>query len=209
MWVMDFEKQGYSLQEGDERLLVSGIADQVLQYGRIQLVERALLDKLLTELKLGTSKLIDRSTALSVGRIMAARLILFGQVVYSETQTQVSLRLIETETGRIRAAVTESSAVSIPASAVTEKLTGSLLEKLEKLYPIRGKISKVEERKLRLNIGQKVGVKSGDRFRAIEEEVTMVVTSVEPETSLARVTEGEEAVEKGLRVEALTETNVN
>ena len=209
MWVMDFEVQGYSLQEGDERLLASGIADQVLQQSRIQLVERALLDKLLIELKLGTSKLTDRSTALSLGRILAARLILFGQVVYSETQTQVSLRLIETETGRIRAAVNESIAVTIPASALAEELSGSLLEKQEKLYPIRGKILKAEGKKLRLNIGQKVGVKVGDRFRAIEKEMTMEITSVEPETSLARVTAGEEAVEKGLRVEALTETNVN
>jgi hypothetical protein len=49
----------------------------------------------------------------------------------------------------------------------------------------------------------------GGRFRAIEKEVTVEITSVEPETSLARVTEREKTVEKGLRVEALTETNVN
>ena len=34
MWVMDFEAQGYSIHEGTERLLVSGIVDHVLEHGR-------------------------------------------------------------------------------------------------------------------------------------------------------------------------------
>ena len=98
---MDFKTQGYSLQEGAGKILVFGMEDQLLQHSRVQLVERALLDKLLEELKLGTSRLVDKQTALSLGRILAAKLILIGQVVYSGPQTQVSFRLIETETGRI------------------------------------------------------------------------------------------------------------
>ncbi len=60
LWMTDFKTQGYATQEGEDRLLAAGIADALIQQGRIQLVERALLDKLLKELKLGTSKLIDR-----------------------------------------------------------------------------------------------------------------------------------------------------
>ena len=35
---MDFEVKGYPLQEGQGRLLVSGITDQMLQHSRAQLI---------------------------------------------------------------------------------------------------------------------------------------------------------------------------
>ena len=205
MWIRDFGTQGYSLQEGEERLLASGITDQLIQHSRIQLVERALLDKLLDELKLGTSKLVDRSTALSLGRILAARLMLSGQVVYSGPQTQVSMRLIETETGCITAAVNESSASSVPASILTEKLSRQLLEKLKKLYPLRGKISEVKGEEIMLNIGQKAGVLVGQQLKVVDEDVTLKVISAQQDTSLARIATGEGPLTKGLRVEGLDE----
>jgi len=203
LWIMDFKTQGYSLQEGEERLLVYGITDQVLQQGRVQVVERVLLDKLLQELKLGTLKLIDRSTALSLGKIMASRLILSGRVFYSGPETQVSARLIETETGRITAAINESFGSAVPASVFTERLSGNLLEKLQKLYPLRGKISEVKDKEVRLNIGHKAGVQVKDQFKAIDEDVILEIISVEPDASLSRVVSGKGVLKKGLRVEII------
>ncbi len=203
MWLIDFKTQGYSIQEGEERPLASGIIDQLIQNSRVQVVERALLDKLLKELKLGTSKLIDRSTALSLGKIMAARLILPGQLIYSGPQTQVSMRLIETETGRITAAVNESFGSAVPASVLTEKLSEKLLEKLKKLYPLRGKISDVKGDEIRLNIGKNVGVKVGQQFKVKDTDCTLEIVSVQSEASTAKVKKGKEGIQTGLRVEAL------
>jgi len=203
MWLMDFKTQGYSIQEGEERLLVSGITNQLIQHSRVQVVERALLDKLLGELKLGTSKLIDRNTALSLGKIMAARLILPGKLIYSGPQTQVSMRLIETETGRITAAVNESFGSAVPASILTERLSKKLLEKLKKLYPLRGKISEVKGDEIRLNIGQKVGVKVGQQFKVKDTDWILEIVSVQSEVSTAKAKKGEEGIQTGLRVEVL------
>jgi len=203
MWMMDFETLGYSLREGEGRLLVFGIMDQVLERSRVRLVERALLDKLLQELKLGASNLSDRSTALSLGKILAARLILFGQLNYSELQTQVSMRLIETETGRITAAVRESCASALQASDLAGKLSKSLLQKMEKLYPLRGKIRKVEDENVHLNIGEQVGVRMGQRFKIVDRDVIIEVISTQPDTSLAKIEKGKELLKEGLRVEGL------
>ena len=200
---MHFKTQGYSIQEGEERLLVSGITDQLIQHSRVQVVERALLDKLLEELKLGTSKLIDRNTALSLGKIMAARLILPGQLIYAGPQTQVSVRLIETETGRITAAVNESFGSAVPASVLTEKLSKKLLEKLKKLYPLRGKISEVRGDEIKLNIWKKVGVRVGELFKVINKDLTLEVISVQHDVSLAKVAKGEGVPQEGLRVEVI------
>jgi class 3 adenylate cyclase/tetratricopeptide (TPR) repeat protein len=202
LWVMDFKTQGYSLQEGEEKLLVSGIEDQLLQHSRVRLVERALLDKLLAELKLGTSRLVDKQTALSLGKILAAKLILFGQVVYSGPQTQVSMRLIETETGRITAAVNETFGAAVPASVLSEKLSGKLLEKLNKLYPLRGKIFEVKGGQIRLNIGKKMGVQVGQPLKVLGEDVSLEIVSVEPDTCLAKIVKGKRPLAEGMRVEA-------
>ncbi|MCK4486072.1 MAG: CHAT domain-containing protein [Desulfobacterales bacterium] len=203
MWVMDFKVQGYPLQEGQERLLVSGITDQMLRHSRARLVERALLDKLVEELKLGTSKLIDRRSALSLGKVLAARLILSGQMVYSGPQVQVSMRLIETETGQIAAAVNESFGSAVPASVLAERLSKNLLEKLEQLYPLRAKVSEAKDEEIRLNIGQMVGLRTGQQFRVIDKDVTLEITSIKEDTSLAKVAKGKGPVQKNLRVEAI------
>jgi hypothetical protein len=166
-------------------------------------VERALLDKLLEELKLGTSELIDRNTALSLGRILAARLVLSGQVLYSEAQTQVSMRLIETETGRITAAVNESFGSAVPASVLTERLSDVLIEKLSKLYPLRGKVADVKDNEVRLNIGVKVGARMGQQFKVVDQDLILEVVAVQPETCLARIAKGEGVLQEGVRVEEL------
>lgn len=205
LWVMDFEVHGYALQEGKERLLFSGIVDQVIEHKRVQLVERALLDKLLQELKLGTSKLMDRRTALSIGKILAARLILSGQLLYSESQIQVSMRLIETETGRITAAVNESFGSAVTASTMADRLSKKLLEKIVGLYPHRGKISKIEGKEAILNIGQRVGVKNGQKFKIIDEDVTLEIISIRTDSSISKIAEGEKRLKEGLRVEAISD----
>ena len=123
IWIIDFATQGYALQEGEDTLLISMMTDRLLQRGRVQVVERALLDKLLAELKLSISNLTHRRTALSLGRLLAARLIITGQIVYAMPHTQVSLRMFETETGRITAALNETVSSTVPISALAEKLT--------------------------------------------------------------------------------------
>jgi len=203
LWVRDFKVQGYSLQEGQERLLVSGITDQMLRHSRCQLVERALFDKVVEELKLGTTDLIDRRAALSLGKILAARLMVSGHMVYAGPQVQVSMRLIETETGRIAAAVNESFGSSTPASVLAKRLSKNLLEKLKKLYPLRGKVSEVKDEEIWLNIGQMVGVRIGQQFKVVDKDVTLEVISVQQDTSVAEVKKGKGQLQEGHRVEAI------
>ena len=154
LWIMDFSIRGYTLQEGEDRLLAAGLTDHALQNSRAQIVERALLDNLLQELKLGTSNLTARDTALSLGKILSARLILFGQIIYSGPETHVSMRLIETETGRITAAFSETIGAAVPVSVLTGKLAEKLISKLDQHYPLRGKILNQKGQTVQINVGQ-------------------------------------------------------
>ncbi|MBN2438034.1 MAG: CHAT domain-containing protein [Deltaproteobacteria bacterium] len=204
VWMMDFGTKGYSLQEGEGRLLDAGIADRLIQHGRVRLVERALLDKLLGELKLGTSKLIDGNTALSLGKILAARLLVSGEIIHSGPQSQISVRLIETETGRVTAAISESFGSNVPPSVLTDKVSGRLLERLNGLYPLRGKVSEVRGKEIFLNIGQKEGVNIGQVFRVIDRDLSLEVVAVQTETSMAKIAAGKGQIAAGLRVENLS-----
>jgi hypothetical protein len=133
--------------------------------------------------------------------MVAARLILAGRMVYAGPKVQVSGRLIETETGRVVAAVNDVFGSSISASEMAERLAGNLLETLERLYPLRGKISKLEGKKVKLNIGEVVGVRNGQRFKMKEVDAVLEVTSTQKDASLANVLQGSELVREGQYIE--------
>jgi hypothetical protein len=199
---MDFGIQGYTLQEGEDRLMAAGLTDTVLQNSRAQIVERALLDTLLQELKLGSSNLADRNTALALGKILAARLILFGQIIYSGPETHLAIRLIETETGRVTAAFSETIGGAVPVSVLTGKLAEKLINRLKQLYPLRGKILNQNGQEVQINIGQTSGVKIEQRFKVANEEVVLEVIEVQQETCLAKIVNLVRQLEIGQRVEA-------
>jgi len=67
-------------------------------------VERERLLLVLEELNLGTTLLVDETTRLRIGRLVGARLMVFGGYQVIEEQMRLDLRLVEVETGRIRKA---------------------------------------------------------------------------------------------------------
>jgi hypothetical protein len=203
LWIMDFSTQGYSLREGEDKILAVGLTDHILQNGRVELVERALLDKLMEELKLSTTNLVDRRTALTLGKIMAARLMLSGKIVYAGPQTQVAMRLIETETGRISAAISETFPSAATTAQLAEKLSGEFLAKLEKQYPVRGKVKQIDGGSIILNIGQRAGVLQGQHYKVLNEETVLEILAAQPEESVAKIVSGSKGVEEGQRVEEI------
>ncbi|MBI5408883.1 MAG: hypothetical protein HZA14_05915, partial [Nitrospirae bacterium] len=68
---------------------------------RIDLVERNLLDKALTELKLNNTDLFNPKTAKKFGELTGADALLTGTYVDTGKAVRLNSRLIDTETGRI------------------------------------------------------------------------------------------------------------
>ena len=202
---MEFETQGYSLQEGEDLLITAGITDRFIQHNRIQLVERALIDKLLEELNLGASELVTSSTTLSLGRLIAARLIITGRIIHSGPHTQVTIRMIETETGKITLAINEAFGMRETPSSIVERLSENLLQKMEKLYPLRGEILDVNGQNITINIGQKTGAKIGDKFTIIGSGANIEIVSLELDKGIAKVIQGGDALKEGMRFEILTD----
>ena len=74
-----------------------------MDLNRFRVVERNKLDLVLQEQKLSRTELIDKSTALRTGKLVAAQSIVTGTIVETRTGIEIVARMIDTETSEILA----------------------------------------------------------------------------------------------------------
>ena len=168
---VDFqEKGGLAERDGFSTVLMAQLADHLNASGRVKVVERALIERLLEELNLGSSDLADPETALRLGKVLAARLIGTGSVFYMPQGTLLNLRLIDTETS----AIPQVTARQIDAITSLDKelfrLNREILRTVITKYPLRGYIVKESGEEFIINIGVNQGVVSGTKFDVVEEQ---------------------------------------
>ena len=194
---------------GDEEIVQTRLTQALQAGGRLKVVERALLDKVLAELKLGTSDLVDPQAALRVGRILAARLIAIGHVQYIGERTQLSLRLIDTETTLTPAMEVDMVETPDALASVLPHLTHTLLQQLRHAYPLQGRITHLTPQGVLLNIGTQHGVTPGLTLEVFQSATPLdietplgqvVVTHVDARRSQARVVTASLTVQPGWRV---------
>jgi class 3 adenylate cyclase/CHAT domain-containing protein len=201
VWLMDFEEAGFSLQEGQGRTVHMLVRDLLTKNPRVRVVERAVLDKLLAELKLGASQLAHRQTALSIGRLMATRVLLPGQIQYADGEALVSIRAIDCETGLISASVVESYLRSQTPMDIAQDMARRVATSLTAAFPIRTRVSQVNGNQIVLDIGQRAGVQTGQVFAGVDTDVILQVTSVGDNHSTAAALRGEHAIAAGIRLQ--------
>jgi TolB-like protein len=79
------------------------LIDAVVNLDRFRVVERDKLEAVLQEQKLSRTELVDRKTALKMGRLVAAQSILTGRLIETRLGIEIVARLIDTETSEILA----------------------------------------------------------------------------------------------------------
>ena len=117
--VLNFEVvSGITPEQGKE---IAILLEPVLQANpRLILVERAMLDQVLSEQELTLSGTVSTETAAKVGRLTGAKILIIGRIVPAETSQILIAKAIGTETGRV---FTKSARFSNPQgldSAVKE-----------------------------------------------------------------------------------------
>ncbi len=97
--MIPFDKSGdisdYSLSFQDN------LINSLVNRNRFRVIEREKLDVILQEQKLSRTNLIDRDTALKVGRLIAARSVITGNIIETRTGIEIVARVIDTETSEI------------------------------------------------------------------------------------------------------------
>jgi tetratricopeptide (TPR) repeat protein len=223
---VDFqEKGGLSERDGFITVLTTQLTDQLNASGRLQVVERVLVERLLEELNLGSSELADPETALKLGRVLAAKLIGTGSLFYLPESTLLSLRLIDTETSAIPLVRNKPLASSGAVEKDLFEIDRDILKTVISKYPLRGFVVKAVGDQVMINLGAKQGVVMGTKFEALEEQqpvtykgkvlqggprafAELEVVKVEPDFSYAKVVNQERGPKTDDKVQEKTEAQL-
>jgi peroxiredoxin/Flp pilus assembly protein TadD len=167
---LDFQNRlGPLARDGLAEALLLDLTRRLQESGRVKVVERELIDKLLSELKLGSSNLADPATRLKLGRVLAASVIGTGGLYPNGPKSELQLRLIDTETTDIRATLSENLADPGSVSTFADRVADKIAKTLEADYPLKGKIASVEAGEILVGVGRKHGARAGARFRVVED----------------------------------------
>lgn len=101
MTVMPFEQRS-SLSERStvfQDFLISALVER----NRFRIVERDRLDMILQEQKLSQTELIEKRTALRLGKLIAAQSVMTGSIIETRNGMEIVARLVDTETSEILA----------------------------------------------------------------------------------------------------------
>jgi hypothetical protein len=74
---------------------------------------------------------------------------------------------------------------------------------LNRIYPLRGRISEVKDTEMEVNIGRIVGTKTGQQYRVVDQDVVLEITSIDKETSSARIVKGTGTMFEGMPIELI------
>jgi tetratricopeptide (TPR) repeat protein len=167
------QRGGLPERDGFAAVLTDQLADALNGSGRVQVVERVLVEKLLQELNLGSSELADPAAALELGKVLSAKLIVTGALYYQAGDYLLTLRLIDTETTRIAKVMTAE--LGGPASVIKDiaRLKGRILGAVVDQYPLQGYVVQAEADQVVVNLGAGQGVVAGARFDILESSKPM------------------------------------
>ncbi len=97
--VLPFSGAGKEELSKDGAVISERITTKLIQQKKFEIIERALLDKVTSELKLQTSDIMDKESTKKLGKILGAEVMILGTVHESSPyQVEVNARLIQTET---------------------------------------------------------------------------------------------------------------
>jgi tetratricopeptide (TPR) repeat protein len=162
------ETGGLPVRDGFSTIVTSQLADSLNASGRVQVVERVIVDKLLQELNLGSSQLADPATALELGKVLSAKLISTGSLFYHNENYLLTLRLVDTETTRIAKVITSDIAGTGTAQEDVQRLNRKILAAVMEKYPLQGYVVQAQDDQVMVNLGAGQGVVPGTRFEIVE-----------------------------------------
>jgi len=148
------------LRPGFKELMLNRLTQSLADGGRVQPVEREIIDKLLEELQLGTSSLAEDATALRLGKLFAANIVGVGSMGLYDNAITVSLRLIDTQSSLQKASLMPQFDRNAGITEVAEAVAAEITNQIEVHYPLRAKVVEVTDADMFIvNIGSDQGLR--------------------------------------------------
>ncbi|MFC1875964.1 FlgO family outer membrane protein [Thermodesulfobacteriota bacterium] len=164
--VLDFQMQGKEYQNTDMGSIVAEwLITALVKEGRFDVVERRLLQKILTEHQLAMSGIVDDKSISELGQILGVKIIISGAVLHFQNIIEANARIIDVSNGSIIAA----ESVKSTSAAGLEELVIQMAQKIIKDFPLEGYIVMRNDDKVSIDLGKRAGVKIGMQFIAYKE----------------------------------------
>lgn len=164
--VLDFDLCGDTFTTDELGSMVAEwFVTSLVKDGRFEVVERALLQKILAEQQLGTTGVIDDSSASKIGKILGVKIVVTGSVLNLGKKMEINSRMINVEDGTIDTAENIKCSAGADLQKVVEDLTG----KIVKNFPLTGYVVKKDKSTVIIDLGKGAGVHPGMDFFVFKE----------------------------------------
>ena len=92
-----------NVREADtvRRAVVDGLVSYLSQFNGVRVVERERISEALQDLRMSSEGMIDQATALQLGKMTGARVIVTGNIFQIDDELAITARLINTETSEL------------------------------------------------------------------------------------------------------------
>ncbi len=214
--VLPFETKGQAQEI--EFTLMEKLITQLVNLRRFRVIERGAMDQVMNEQALGMSGMVDEETAVEVGKLAGADVIVVGTINIAEGFGKVSARGIDTETAET--IVAKESQTGEPSMSNLEFLVENIAIMIYNALPlVEGYIVNTDENVIYLDIGSNVGIRKGTKCVAFREgdeiihpitkevlgtKVTLlgelIVTQVHEKMSVAKILAKEGSIKIGDKV---------
>ena len=170
MAILDFEFVGNKNSTNNlETMVAEWLVTALVKDGRFDVIERAMLQKILMEQQLGATGSIDPSSASKIGKILGVKIVVTGSVFNLGERIEVNARIINVEDGTITAAEN----ITCPSPAELQKSVEQLTVKIVKHFPLSGYVVKKDKDVVLIDVGKGAGVQMGMEFVVYKEGKTI------------------------------------
>ena len=193
-----------------------------LQARGYTIVERRLLDKVLAEVKLGSSDIADQDTQIKLGKVLAARMMVSGVLTSQGNTLTAAVRAIDTETTQLAMVRSDRSTGPPNPTELAATIAQALAKTVQDKYPLKGRIVSLDGQSAIINLGKKHGLAKGQSFNVLsrgepiefngrvlgykEDRIAQItVTEVQDLLAYGRVAEAKAPLEKNQRIVARKE----
>ncbi|MBU0673129.1 MAG: hypothetical protein KJ950_00630 [Proteobacteria bacterium] len=164
--VLDFSQQGEGFETEDMgQIVAEWFITALVKEGRFDVVERAMLQKILNEQQMSLIGILDENSATQLGKILGVKVIISGSVMKLQGVLEVNARIIDVETASIIAAENVRSTDSTDLQSMIVQMS----EKIIKNFPLEGYVVSHDDNTVSIDLGQRAGVRTGMEFMVFRE----------------------------------------
>ncbi|RZB36031.1 MAG: hypothetical protein SRB2_02536 [Desulfobacteraceae bacterium Eth-SRB2] len=180
------ETGGLAERDGFVAVISARLTRQLEASGRVQVVGRILVERLVKALGIDQKDLADKETTLRLARALGATLLVKGSVYYLPGGPLLKINMMDTDSSEKSNVITRQFSSEITVKKDMHWLNREILTNIILHYPLQAYVVEVSGHQVLVNLGSREGVVTGTIFNVIEESAPVVYKgkSFQPDPSV-------------------------